>query len=117
MRDRFRGEAAPELGPEAGQEFIRAQESWGTLERDQQDPRQRLPCGELAGCSERGSWNGEGQVLVNCRVRAFCGKQRAFERKTDLCECLLCTRPCVNFFRYVPPQLFLIKILSSVLIL
>ena len=32
MGDRFRGEAAPEMGPEGGQEFIRAQESWGTLE-------------------------------------------------------------------------------------
>ena len=71
MGDRFRGEAAPELGPEGGQEFIRAQESWGTLERAQQDPRQRLPCGELAGFSERGSWNDEGQVLVKLRSQSF----------------------------------------------
>ena len=71
MGDRFRGEAAPELGPEGGQEFFRAQESWGTLERDQQDPRQTLPCGELAGCSERESWKCEGQVRVKLQNQGF----------------------------------------------
>ena len=43
----------------------------GDSGRDQQDPRQRLPCGELAGCGERGSWNGEGQVLVKLQSRGF----------------------------------------------
>ena len=38
-RDRLRGEAAPKLGPDAGQEFTGAQENLGNPESDQQDPR------------------------------------------------------------------------------
>lgn len=64
----------------------------GLPERDQQDPRQMLPCGEFV----KGEGN-EGQVRVKLQTQGFLWKQRAFERKLTFVECLLKLYLCVNF--------------------